>query len=230
MSTDKCLMIIFSLTLTACAPTRLPTASQGTDVVTKDAYARSRETNGIVLMDINWGRKLGCGGHDNAQIITLAFDRLPLASFEDDADATFVINTPSRLFVDPVFVNHAYSLEPGEYALSAFMIKIADSPPVGVRFHNALRSQLYKNGKPIGGTFVVNPGEAVFIGNFYLDCTYEPTLWRYYPEGRDNFETMLSEYRESFPFLELEDVQYRLFKTSLFGYDYELEAQPNDVP
>lgn len=221
MSLAKCLLAVCAFILSACASVTQPIKYQSTGVVTKDVYAQSKASNGVVLMDINWGRWWGCGGHENAQLISLAFDRLSGKSFEEDAVPSLVIHSPSRLMVDPVFLNYAYLLEPGEYALSAFSIKVADSP-TKVGFLTAQRNHLYKDGKAIGGTFVVKPGETVFIGNFYLDCAYGPTLWRYYPEGRANFESQLAEYKNSFPFLDLGDVQYRLFKTSEFGYDYEL--------
>lgn len=122
---------------------------------------------------------------------------------------------------DPVFINYAYSLEPGEYAVSAFSIKVADSMSK-VGFLTAQRDKLYAGGKPIGGTFTVKPGETVFIGNFYLDCAYGPTLWRYYSDGKEAFDAQVKEYAKRFPFLELNDVQFRLFKTKVFGNDYEL--------
>ena len=62
----------------------------------------------------------------------------------------------------------------------------------------------------------------MFIGNFYLDCAYGPTLWRYYPEKQADFDTQLKEYKRSFPFLDLSEVKYRLFKTRKFGQDHEL--------
>lgn len=221
MNLKKWLTIIMAFTLSACAGVTQPIKFQGTNVITKDAYAQTSRTNGVVLMDINWGRWWSCGGHENAQLIALAFDRLPVRTLEDEAEPSLVVHSPSRLMVDPVFLNNAFSLEPGEYALSAVSIKVADSV-TKVGFLTAQRSKLYKDGKPIGGTFIVKPGETVFIGNFYLDCAYGPTLWRYYPEGRTAFDKQVAEYKKSFPFLELSDVKYRLFKTSEFGRDYEL--------
>ena len=49
------------------------------------------------------------------------------------------------------------------------------------------------------------------------------TLWRYYTEGKANFAEHLSQYRQSFPFLKLDDVQYRLFETKTIGTPYELK-------
>ena len=62
----------------------------------------------------------------------------------------------------------------------------------------------------------------VCIGNFYLDCAYGPTLWRYYSDGKEAFEAQIQEYKNSFPFLDLSNVKFRLFQTKEFGIDYEL--------
>jgi hypothetical protein len=190
-------------------------------VVTKDTYSQDKQDNGVVLMDVNWGRKWRCGGHENAQLIALAFDKLPMQSIENTVEPSLALQSPSRVMVDQVFLNYAFSLAPGEYAISAFSIKIAKSVSK-VGFLTAQREHLYKGGKPIGGSFIVKPNETVFIGNFYLDCTYEPTLWRYYSDGREAFSQQIEEYKKSFPFLDLSDVKFRLFKTKEFGNDYEL--------
>lgn len=221
MTVKKWLFIAVSLALSACAGVTQPVKFKETDVLTKEVYEQTGKTNGVVLLDINWGRWWGCGDHENAQLISLAFDRLPARSLTNKAEPSLVVHSPSRFMVDPVFSKYAFSLEPGEYALSAFSIKVADSA-TKVGFLTAQRSQLYKNGKPIGGTFTVESGEAVFIGNFYLDCTYGPTLWRYHPDGRAGFDKQITEYKSSFPFLDLNNVKFRLFKTGEFGQDYEL--------
>lgn len=225
MNINKWMLTVVALTLTGCGVTQ-PIDFKGTNVITRSVYTQSRASHGVVLLDINWGRWWGCGGPGkNAQLLTLAFDRLPPKSFENESEPSLVINSPSRLFVHPVFLNHAFSLEPGEYALSAVSIKVAEFRPTSVGYLAWQRSELYKDGKPMGGTFTVQPGETVFIGNFYLDCAYGPTLWRYYPEDREYFDKQIEEYRNKFPFLDLGDVKYRLFKTKHFGYDYELTLQ-----
>jgi len=221
MDFTRWLLIVLAFTISACAGVTQPIKHQATNVITKDVYAQSGEKSGVVLLDINWGRWWGCGGSENAQLISLAFDRLPARSLENEAEPSLVVHSPARLTVNPVFLNYAFSLEPGEYALSAFSIKVADSM-AKVGYQIAQRSRLYKDGKPIGGSFTVKPGETVFIGNFYLDCAYGPTLWRYYPADRDAFDKQIAEYKNSLPFLDLSDVKYRLFQTSEFGLDYEL--------
>jgi hypothetical protein len=227
MKLNKSLWFVIAIAVSGCAGnmaligTTQPIKFQETKPVTKDSYAKNKTANGVVLLDINWGRWWGCGGHENAQLIGLAFDKLPMPNTDNDAEPSLVIKSPSRLMVDPVFLNYAYSLEPGEYAISALSIKVADSGPK-VGFLTAQRNDLYKDGRPIGGSFVVNPKETVFVGNFYLDCAYGPTLWRYHPDGKDAFEKQMVEYKNSFPFLDLDNVKFRLFKTKEFGYDYEL--------
>lgn len=212
------LIACLALLLGACAGTQ-PIKFPQTPMVTSDVYVQQRATEGVVLLDINWGRRWNCGGFQNAQLIGLAFDRLPMPSLDVTAAPSLVILNPGRLTADPVFRNYAFALQPGVYALSAASIKLARSVSE-VYFSNAQRTELYKDGQPIGGTFSVRSGEAVFIGNFYLDCTYTPTLWRYYPKTKAHFEQQLAEYKARFPFLDLGNAQYRLFKTEYFGRDH----------
>lgn len=217
----KYFIFSIALVLSACIGVTQPIKHKETNLVTKDSYLQNKATHGVVLLDVNWGRWWGCGGHENAQLISLAFDKLPMSSINNEAEPTLVLHSPSRLMVNPVFLNYAYSLEPGEYAISAISIKVADSRSE-VGFLTAQRDKLYSAGVPVGGSFVVKPGEAVFIGNFYLDCAYGPTLWRYHSDGKDAFEAQVKEYKNRFPFLRLDNVQFRLFKTKEFGHDYEL--------
>jgi hypothetical protein len=222
MISNKYILIAISFALSACAGVTQPIKFNESNVVTEDSYLSNKTTNGVVLLDVNWGRRWSCGVHENAQLISLAFDKLPMSPINNQTEPTLVMQSPSRLVVDPVFINYAYSLEPGEYAVSAFSIKVADSMSK-VGFLTAQREKLYSGGMPVGGTFTVKPGEAVFIGNFYLDCAYGPTLWRYHSDGKEAFDAQVKEYAKRFPFLELNDVQFRLFKTQKFGNDYELE-------
>jgi len=221
MINKRYILIALLVLLSACVGVTQPIKFEGSKLVTEDVYLKTKETNGIVLLDVNWGRWWGCGGYENAQLISLAFDRLPMSSLNNEAEPALVLHSPSRLAVRPVFINYAYSLEPGEYAISAFSIKAAKSTS-SVGFFTAQRDTLYSDGKPVGGTFTVLPSKAVFIGNFYLDCTYSPTLWRYHPKGKDAFGTQIKEYAARFPYLDLSNVQFRLFKTKEFGHDYQL--------
>jgi hypothetical protein len=66
----------------------------------------------------------------------------------------------------------------------------------------------------------VKAGELVYIGHFGLDCSKEPTIWRYYLDGRGGFEHYKRLIKDQFPFLPVEAMQMRLFKTSTLGRDY----------
>lgn len=221
MTSRKLIFIVIAFALPGCTGIAQPIKFKETELITKETYLQNKSENGVVLLDVNWGRWWGCGRHENAQLISLTFDKLPLNTINNEAEASLVLHSPSRLMVDPVFLNYAYSLEPGEYALSAFSIKVADSMSQ-VGFLTANRDKLYVNGAPVGGTFLVRPGETVFIGNFYLDCAYGPMLWRYHSDGKDAFKAQIKEYQAHFPYLKLDDVQFRLFKTKEFGNDYDL--------
>ncbi|MEX2961178.1 hypothetical protein [Microbulbifer sp. TYP-18] len=73
-----------------------------------------------------------------------------------------------------------------------------------------------------GGTFTVNAGESVYIGHFALDCAYGPTLWRFYLEDKESFESYVSEYEAAYPYLDLDNAEHRLFTTKEFGHDFTL--------
>ena len=217
----KYFLIILVIFLSACAGVTQPIKFSASEMISKDSYLKNKETNGVILLDINWGRRWGCGSHENAQLISMAFDKLPMQNITNEIEPHLVLHSPSRLLVDPVFLNYSFTIEAGEYAISAISIKVADSVSK-VGFLTARREDLYKDGEPIGGTFNVKPGEIIYIGNFYLDCAYGPTLWRYYSNGKEAFESQIKEYQNSFPFLDVSDVKFRLFKTKEFGADYEL--------
>jgi len=136
--------------------------------------------------------------------------------------ASLILDTPSKLNVDNSFVPYAYVVQPGEYALSAYDVKVARSM-TDVGHFRATATDLVKENKPTGGTFSVAPGEIVYIGHFGLDCKYDPVPWRYYIEGREEFERYISGFRKRFPFAKDVPVQYRLFSTRLFGEQYAIE-------
>ncbi len=171
-----------------------------TNVINKSTYAQNNNSNGVILLDVNWGRHWSCGNYDNAQLLSLAFDKLPLKNSSNEATPDLVLQNPSKLMSKPVFKNYAYSIPAGKYALSAIDIRTAKSLN-DIGGFVTKREQLFKNNNPLGGTFSVNSGEVVFLGNFYLDCTYKdnPTLWRYYPDGRENFQKQIAQYKKSFP-------------------------------
>lgn len=210
--------VLFFLALVASAFAADPVAIRE---VTKRTYQAGIAANAVVVFDVNWGRHWNCGGYENAELMTLEFNRVTGELKAPDAKADFIVNGPSRLTRTLKFLNYAFILPPGEYALSGVSIKVARSVS-DVGYLNAKRSDLIRDGKPEGGSFTVAAGEIVFIGNFFLDCQTGPMLWRYYPESKEDFQKQVAEYRAKFPFLEAERFRYRLFKSKYFGTDYEL--------
>lgn len=221
MKTKTGFLVVISAMLAACAGTTQPMKFGESVMLTRDSYLNSKLQNGVVLLDVNWNRWWGCGTHENAQLVSFAFDKLPLKSINNETEPTLVLQGPSRLTAEPGFLHYAYALEPGTYALSFFSIKVADSMSK-IGFFTVPREKLFSEEEPLGGTFTVKPGEVVFIGNFYLDCAYGPILWRYHPVGEVGFKAQMDAFARQFPYLELDDARFRLFETKDFGNDYEL--------
>jgi len=218
-------LILTSSTLLFFACASVQTQNNiGTSVeATQKKYEQNKEKFGVVLLDARWGRQWKCGKYENAQLISFSFDKpSPIARpIDDSADIT--VGTTSLLAVSPKFESYALVVPPGEYVLSNFKIKIAQSVST-VGYLIANRSHLIKEGRPLGGSFTVEAGEVVYIGNFTIDCNDpEPTLWRYYTIGQDGFKKGLSDYKNKYPFLDLSSVKYRLFKTETIGKPYELK-------
>jgi hypothetical protein len=207
MSTLKGLLIIIFL-LSASE------VSAGYDKLTKKNYEVSKDKKAVIIYGVNWGRKWGCAGFENAQLQRLTFSRIDSVSNSFDGE-NIVLNTPSKLFVEDVSKTYAIIVNPGEYALTGFDIKVAKS--VREVWHSIGESKdLFENGKPIGGTFTVNAGEIVYIGDFGLDCAYEPIPWRYYIQKED-FERYVAGFKEEYKFIADKQIIYRLFQTDKFG-------------
>lgn len=174
---------------------------------------------GVVVVQLNWGRTWKCGQFENAQLQALTFSKMQV---EGSGEEALDLKTPSKLFVDNEFLPYAYVVEPGEYALTAFDVKVARSV-TDVLHIKGTKDNLIEAGKPIGGTFTVKPKEIVYVGHFGLDCGAEPFLWRYYIEGRKDFERYIAGFREKYPFVKNIPVQYRLFSTRMFGNPYSIK-------
>jgi hypothetical protein len=190
--------------------------------LTKKNYAETGAQKAVVILHVNWGRYWKCGGLDNAQLQSLTFSKIQ-ASETKSSDATISLETPSKLNAKDSFVPYVLLIEPGEYALSNFDVKVARSRS-DVGHLNGDESILMKDPKkPVGGTFTVGAGEIVYIGHFGLDCAKEPFLWRYYIEGKKDFDRYIAGFREEFPFVQDKPVQFRLLSTSMFGQAYSLK-------
>ena len=111
-------------------------------------------------------------------------------------------------------------MEPGEYALSSFEIEAAYSPSDIDRFVTR-RSDLIQNGRAIGGSFNVQADEIVYIGHFFVNCQQPPTLWRYYTEDKSAFDFHMIYVKKKYPFLDVQNAKYRLFRTKNLGLDHK---------
>lgn len=200
----------------------LQDASGASLEATAKTFKESRAAKGLVLLDVNWGRRWGCGGYENAELRGLSFDRLPLNKSSDDVPADLQLEQGPSLSRRPVFESYALLIEPGEYVLTGVEIKLARSAS-DVSIASARRSALWKDEKALGGTFKVAAGETVYIGNFFLDCYQEPQLWRYFTEGQDGWKAHLKQYKRAYRFLNTDAVIYRLFETTSMGKPYELQ-------
>lgn len=190
--------------------------------LTPESYAEGATTKGIVLFAVRWDRRWKCAGFENAQLRLLAFDKLPISRSSEDESADWVLADAPLVMTKPRFDDYAFVVAPGEYALVGLHIKAANSM-TDVRIAKVGRDHLIKDGQPEGGVFNVGPGEAIYIGHFYLDCYKEPTLWRYYPEDREGFDAYLAGVTKQHPELDASKIQFRLFKTRFFGRHFELK-------
>ena len=187
--------------------------------VTVKSYGNDR-TKGLVVLSAIWGRTWKCAQFENGQLRSFGFDRLPSQTKADHV-APDVVLEDSPPYDNRQPVNYVLALEPGEYGLATFGIKVASSM-TDVKILSVGRTRLFDGSKPIGGTFYVSEGELVYIGHFGLDCYKEPTIWRYYPEGGDGFEIYKEVIKKQYPFLNVDNMQFRLFKTTVLGRDFVL--------
>lgn len=173
----------------------------------------------VLTLGVNWGRYWQCGAYENAQLQALTF-RSALLSAENPL--SLELKPRSKLFVDSKFIPYAFVVEPGEYILTGFDVKVARSVK-DVGHLKGDETNLLKDGKPTGGSFTINAGEVAYIGHFGLDCGAEPFLWRYYLESREEFDGWVSEFQGKYPFAKDLKPQFRLFETTILGNPFSLE-------
>jgi hypothetical protein len=195
----------------------LPVAAQVP--LSEQAYKESKSAKGVVILQVNWGRYWRCGRYQNAQLQRLAFRRLSENASATDKD--WELSPASTLLVQPSFEPYVVLLDPGEYALSGYLFKVASSIS-DVRKTEGDPSKLIVDGKPVGGSFNVAAGEVVYIGHFGIDCHGEPTPWRFYLDGRQEFDRYVDGFYQRYPFAKDSAVTYRLFQTEHFGQPYAL--------
>ena len=189
--------------------------------LTEETYAELKDKKGVVVVAINWGRKWKCANFENAQFEKLIFELMPIESSGKGEFAKIDLTSPLRLFVDNKFLNYAFIVDPGVYALSEFSIKVAKSSS-DVGYLKVGKDKLIKDGEPYGGSITVKAGEAIYIGHFFIDCYRQPLPWRYYPDGRNDFNEFIKKFKEEFGYLSDADIKFRLFDTKHFGNPYEL--------
>ena len=177
---------------------------------------------GIVLLSVNWGRRYGCPGVANAQLLRLTFRQLPITT----SSPTLDLQTPGKLMVHEKFLALAYIVEPGTYAITDIQVLIATSLSDIDRFSIP---GLVQNGDPVGGTFRVEPDEAVYIGSFGMDCVKGGVVpWRFYLRDRASFDQYIAEFKAAYPFAGTIPVRYRLFDSTGFGFPFSLpDEQPS---
>jgi len=213
------LVIPFGLAilLAGCASPSIMDNARNSSEVTAESYSQHRSAKGVVLLEVNWGREWSCGGYQNAELRGFGFDRVPSKAKSNDEAADLMLMAGPNLLQRSEFTSYAVLVEPGEYALAGFVIKVAESISK-IDYWAANRSDLMKSGKYQGGQFNVAEGETVYIGGFGLNCSRAPQIWRYQTKEGEDFNSYLAALRKKYPFIDLKQVRVRLFQTSKFAY------------
>lgn len=210
--------VLLAASVASCAS--ISSAPPGIEA-TAEAYAKKGRTNGLVIVAINWGRRWDCGPYQKAQLMSIGFDRIPLENASADKTPDLFFKGLDDRARKQQFLNFAYLVAPGEYALSSYEIEAAYSLSDIDRFASR-RSDLIQNDRALGGTFNVQAGEIVYIGHFFIDCRKNPRLWRYYTEDKSAFDFHMKSVKRKYPFLDVGNAKYRLFRTKAFGLDHKL--------
>ena len=189
--------------------------------LTEDAYTAAAGRLGVIILEVNWGRRWNCGAYENAQLQRLTFNAGSPESGRFDGVA-LNLETPSRLFVDNEFTPMAIMVEPGQYALTGFDVKVARSVS-DVGHYIGTDKELLPDGQPRGGTLSIAAGEIIYIGHFGLDCGNELMPWRYYLTEQEEFVAYVGGFRDAFPFTASSDVEYRLFDTETIGRAFAVD-------
>jgi hypothetical protein len=179
--------------------------------LTADTY---KADLGVIIIQVNWGRVWKCGQYENAQLQALTFTKSPV---DTPNQLSLELRTPSELLSENKYLPYAYVIQPGEYTLTAFDVKVARSVTDVTHINGS------KNSKPAWGTFMVSPGEIVYVGHFGLDCGAEPFLWRSYIQSRGDFERYIGGFREKYPFVKEIPANFRLFSTQQLGNPFALK-------
>lgn len=198
-----------------------PLEVYASSLVTLDekTFEKYADEKAIIVLHINWGRMWGCAKVDNAQLVEMNFLRIERENSEKRE--ALVFESPSKAFPKDGFKPYELIVDPGVYALSGFRVRVAKSKS-DIGYLQVDEGHLIKNGKAIGGNFTANKGEILYLGHIGLDCSLEPIPWRYYVEGKDQFEGYATELLEYFPYLKGRKLLFRLLETTKFGQPYSL--------
>src|SRR5690242_859581 len=109
------------LVVAGCASTM----SRPKQEVTAESY-RNDTQKGLVVVSAMWGRTWKCAQFENGQLRSFGFDRWPSQITSDTAMADVFIEGSAFSGERPA-ANYVLALEPGEYALATFAIKVASS-------------------------------------------------------------------------------------------------------
>lgn len=220
----KASLLVLALSLSA-------SAQEGCLKLDKDSYLKNSDTLGLVLLEVNWGTRWRCGGYDNAQLKRLIFSPYSDGAIQRNRPE-LVVRAPSGRYCDDGYTPLALLVEPGAYALSEF--KIQTSRSIGDLGHMvATEENLFRDGKPTGGTFWIRAGEIVYIGHFSLECKNRVCPQRTYLENREAFEQYVADFRGAFPYTASKPVEYRLFDTKMLGQPFKLAnptVEASDAP
>ena len=218
MSSQTIVALLLSVAVLSCATsTSRPIVAEATP----ETYAAAALTKGTVILAINWSRLWNCDRFKSAEIVSMGFDRLPISDVTSESPPEVFIDEPSRMMRKPALLDYALLLNPGEYALTSYEIR-AVRLARGTRYFRANRSRLIEHGAPRAGSFEVKAGEIVYIGDFFVDCQQDPVLWRYYTKGRESFRSHMNRVQQKYPFIDPDQVTYRLFQTTNHGREYHL--------
>jgi hypothetical protein len=108
-----------------------------------DAY---KPDLGVLIVQVNWGRSWKCGQFANAQLQALLFTKSPV---DTPIPVSLDLETPSKLFVDNKFLPYAFIIQPGEYVLTGFDVKVARSIR-DVSHIRGSKDNLIKEAKSVG--------------------------------------------------------------------------------
>lgn len=211
--------------LAACASLSQQDQAGNAIEATAKSYATSRQDKGIVLLDVNWGRRWGCGDWQNAQIQGVGFDRVTPPRKQATNTPDIDLQGKPGWFGDQYhWVSYALLVEPGVYTLSDINIKVAANVQT-VGFLHVTRDKLQQIGMEKVGHFDVAANETVYIGSFALDCAQGPMLWRYYMPA-ETIRSSTSSFAGKYPFLDMNKVAYRLFKSQIIANPDPVAAKP----